>query len=185
MNGFDFTNWIDISAIVTLAACVALFFHKRWLGVVIGLGGILLLQPLRILAELNPLLALIAALVMTIIMAFLGLYLNSRNLLDEIIERILGGISGFLFGLVVVLALASSFPVGLNSQGSLLYPDKMPVAVQVAAKNSLLMKIGSDTALYQAYELYNQTSLIKSANVSFIRFLHSLFVEEDPWASGK
>ena len=108
-------------------------------------------------------------------------------------ETILGGIGGFCFGAVFILAITISLPINYNSlANTITYPDikALPETVSTATKEYLLtseiVNIGRDTLLYR---IYPEPSLIASTDPDLIKLLNSWLViyEEgnEPWRPSK
>lgn len=179
-------SWIDFALVLALVSVVALSSERRLSGFFVGFGGVLLLRPLLVLADLNPFMALVVALG-----AGLGLNLFGRRVAGQRrgqgpLFRVLGGVGGLALGLALVLSFTTSFPLQFNAVGQIVYPPRHqgevepvmpagygPIADSVNA--SQLMAVGKRILLYPLLE----DQMISDGGI--LRGLHSYLIVGEPW----
>lgn len=179
-------SWIDIALVLTLASVVALSSERRMAGFFVGIGGVLLLRPLLLLADVNPFFALVVALGAGLGLSLLGRRLGDLRRGHGWIYRVLGGVGGLALGVVLVLSLASSFPIQFNSANQIVYPPRFRGEVRPqmpqgygpfsqSVNGSLLVDIGKGILLYPLLE-----EQIASGH-GILRGLHSFLIVGEPW----
>lgn len=179
-------SWIDLALVLALGSLTALASERRLAGFFVGIGAILLLRPLLLLAAINPFLALVVALAAGLGLSLLGRRLGTEGRRRGLLYRILGGVGGMALGVGLILSLATAFPLQFNATGQIVYPPryqgevepKMPSAygpLSEAVNGSLLIGTGKSILLYPLLE-----DQITSGN-GILRGLHSYLVVGEPW----
>ena len=174
-------SWLDLVLVTIVAAVTALGAQRRLAGFFVGLGGVLLLRPLLLLANANPFLALIAALLAGLGLGMLGRRLFQLNRGATVLMRTLGGIGGLALGLALMLSLVTSLPIQRNpaNPSELFYPPRnLPSPISNAVLDSRLVLLGRDILFYPLLEKQGN---VKAAP-GVLRGLHRLFVVGEPWS---
>jgi len=174
-------SWLDLVLVAVVAAVTALGAHRRLSGFFVGLGGVLLLHPLLVLAHANPFLALVAALLAGLGLSMLGRRLFRQNRGAVMLMRALGGIGGLALGLALMLSLVTSLPIQRNpaNPSELFYPPRnLPTSVSGAVLDSRLVLLGRDILFYP---LLNKQGGADAGQQRLMGGLHRLFVVGEPW----
>lgn len=174
-------SWLDLVLVAVVAAVTALGAHRRLAGLFVGVGGVLLLHPLLLLAKANPFLALLGAL-----LAGLGLSLVGRRLLQQkrgaiVLTRALGGLGGLALGLALMLSLVTSLPIQRNPANptELFYPPRnLPTPIASAVLDSRLVVLGRDILFYP---LLTKQGQAEAGPPRLLLGLHRLLVVGEPW----
>lgn len=177
-------TWIDAALALTVAALVGLGAERRLLGLLVGLGGVLALRPLLLLAALNPWLALVAALLVGLALALLGRHVLPLARVPGPFARVAGGLGGLVLGAALVLALVTSLPVQRNPvEPSLIYypPRDLPRAVQQAVANSAAVDLGRNVLLHP---LLDAQGAVAEGDAALFALLHRWLVVGEPWRTG-
>lgn len=179
-------SWIDFALVLALVSFTALASERRLAGFFVGVGGVLLLRPLLMLADLDPFLALVVALGAGLGLSLLGRQLGTQSRGRGWQFRILGGVGGLALGLSLVLSITTAFPIQANAAGQIVYPPRSQGELQPqmpqgygplseAVNGSLLIGIGKSILLYPLLE-----DQITSGSV-LLRGLHSYLIVGEPW----
>lgn len=180
---FDFINfnWLDYSLIVLVGIIAGLFARRKLAGFVVGIAAIILIPLLLRLGEINVLIALVVGIVVSIILALLGQFLNDKDPFAHSLQHLLGGIGGFLFGLSMLFALVTALPLNV-SNGNIIYPSNVGSnRASFAIEDSQLVNIGRDILLYDVYVANNIRDRIVTANPDFVETMNSYLVAGNPW----
>jgi hypothetical protein len=179
-------SWIDFALVLALVSIAALGAERRLAGFFVGVGGVLLLRPLLVLADLNPFMALVVALAAGLGLSLLGRRIGNQRRGRSWLFRVLGGIGGLALGLVLVLSLTTTLPIQENGTGQIVYPPRIQGDVQPAmpqgygpisdaVNGSQLIGVGKRILLYPLLE-----EPTASGNEIF-RSLHSYLIVGEPW----
>jgi xanthosine utilization system XapX-like protein len=172
-------TWIDLLLAVLFAVFIALGAERRLGGLVLGLGGVLLLRPLLLLGRVNPLLAVVAALVAGLIFALITRRLGRPRRVSPLVLALLGGLGGGLLGAALVLSASVSLPLERNSANQLVYPPQsMPALVAPAVRGSRVFREGRDILLYPLLDAQGD---ISASRRPVLEALHSYLVVGEPW----
>ncbi|MEJ2292049.1 MAG: hypothetical protein P8Y13_11505 [Deinococcales bacterium] len=174
-------SWLDLVLVVVVASVTALGAHRRLSGFFVGVGGVLLLHPLLMLAHANPFLALVAALLAGLGLSMLGRRLFQQNRGAVVLTRSLGGLGGLALGVALMLSLVTSLPIQRNpsNPSELFYPPRnLPTPVSSAVLDSRLVLLGRDILLYP---LLAKQGSVDASRDRVLQGLHRLFVVGEPW----
>lgn len=170
-------TWFDLALLLVLAVLVALAAERRLGGLIIGLGGVLLLRPILLLADL-PIVALAVALLAGLLLALLSRRARARRL-SAAAGAALGGFGGLLLGGALLLATVTSLPIERNEAGQLVYPPRgLPAPLSAALQRSPLARTGRDILLYP---LLVRQGDVPAAKQPVLRALHGYLVVGEPW----
>ncbi len=180
---FDFVdfNWLDYLLILLVGVIAGLFARRKLAGLVVGLAAILLIQPLLRLGQVNVILALFVGIILSVALALLGQFLNDRDPIPHGLQSLLGGIGGFLFGLSMLFALVTSFPLDIIN-GNIIYPSNLGRgSTALAIEDSQLVNVGRDILLYDVYVMNNLRQSINTASPDFVETMNGYLVAGEPW----
>ncbi|CAN5837669.1 hypothetical protein BH23DEI1_BH23DEI1_13490 [soil metagenome] len=172
---------LDVVLVLIIATVAALGAQRRFTGLLIGVGGAIALRPLLVLAELNPWLALVGALLVGLGLALLGRHVLQISGVPGVVASTAGGIGGAILGVAVVLTLVTSLPIGRShfNPNELVYPpDTLPASVRPAIGRSALVAIGREVLF--APLLTGQAAL-PPQRAAVIDALHWWIVVGEPW----
>ena len=171
-------TWIDLALVLVVASVAALASERRLSGFFVGIGDVLLLRPLLVLAEINPFVGLVAALVVGLGLSFLGRVLLPPSRGGMWFQRLLGALGGLALGLVLVLALVTSLPIQRNPLDQIVYPPRdLPEPFNQAVVSSRMVLLGRDILLYPLLDAQGDLA----ASEGILRGLHSYLVVGEPW----
>ena len=125
-------SWIDFALVLALISIAALGAERRLSGFLVGIGGVLLLRPLLFLADVNPFMALVVALAAGLGLSLIGRRIGNQRRGRSWFFRLLGGLGGLALGTVLVLSLATTFPLQINATGQIVYPPRYQGDVEPA-----------------------------------------------------
>jgi hypothetical protein len=130
-------TWFDALLVTVLAAVVALAARRGLAGGLWGVGAALIVLVVYFIS--SGVAASVVALVLGVIVAFAA-QRAVFSVVPQPWHMLVGGVGGAGVGLLVVGALALSFPVKvIGSQGT--YPsDELPPAVYYAVVNSFVVR---------------------------------------------
>jgi hypothetical protein len=172
-------TWIDLLLAVLFAVFIALGAERRLGGLVLGVGGVLLLRPLLLLGQVNPLLAITAALVAGLLFTLLARRLGRPRRVSPAVLSLLGGFGGGLLGAALVLSASVSLPLERNASNQLVYPPQgMPALVAPAVRGSRVFREGRDILLYPLLDAQGDVS---ASRRPVLEALHSFLVVGTPW----
>ncbi|MBA2666357.1 MAG: hypothetical protein H0U69_04910 [Trueperaceae bacterium] len=172
---------LDVVLVLTIATVAALGAQRRFTGLLVGVGGAIALRPLLILADLNPWLALVGALLVGLGLALLGRHVLQISGVPGPVAATAGGVGGAILGIAVVLTLVTSLPIGRSAfnPNELVYPpDTLPASVRPAVQRSALVAVGREVLF--APLLTGQAALPRERAV-IIGALHRWIVVGEPW----
>ncbi len=174
-------TWLDVVLVVLVAVLTALGAQKRWIGLAVGVGGVILLRPLLVIAAQDPWIAIAAAFLGGLLLAILARRLSVAGRGKAWPEMVLGGIGGLVLGLVLMAALVTSLPIQRNpaNEREIFYPprDVAPSLAQVFQR-SPLVTAGRGILLYPLLEAQ---STLSDAEARIYGGLHALLVVGEPW----
>lgn len=174
-------NWFDYSLIALAGIIAGLFARRKLAGFVVGLASLFMIPMLLRVAQASLILAIVFGIVLSIILAILGQNLNDRDPFAHGLQTFLGGIGGFLFGLTLLFAIVTAFPINIVN-GQILYPANLGRSnVAFAVENSQLVNIGRDILLYDVYVMNNLRQSINTANPDFVETMNGYLVAGEPW----
>lgn len=179
-------SWIDFALVLALVSIAALGAERRLAGFFVGVGGVLLLRPLLVLADVNPFMALVVALAAGLGLSLLGRRVGNQRRGRSWVFRVLGGVGGLALGVVLVLSLTTTFPIQVNGTGQIVYPPRyqgdvepaMPAGygpLSDAVNGSQLIDVGKRILLYPLLE----DQIVSGDGI--LRGLHSYLIVGEPW----
>lgn len=174
-------SWIDVLAILLLAAAIALGAQRRLTGLLVGLGGALAVKPLLMLGSGRPWLGLLAALAVGLVLGLIGRQFLPGGRNGVLWQRIAGGFGGAALGLALVLGAATSLPVQRSpfDPNQLWYPPRdLHPLVQGAASRSYTLGVGRQILLYP---LLDAQDMLPEDRRVMIRGLNRWLVVGEPW----
>jgi uncharacterized membrane protein YeaQ/YmgE (transglycosylase-associated protein family) len=172
-------SWFDLVLVLGFSALTALGVQRRLMGLVVGLGGLLVFRPLLIVLSGNAYLALLFALVAGLLLGLISRFFLVRRVGTGRLYQILGGLGGAFLGVIMVLALVTSFPIGHNINNQIIYPStSLPASLTNAVRQSRLVNVGRDILLYPLLEAEPRFA---SGTGSIYKSLHQFFVVGQPW----
>jgi hypothetical protein len=174
-------TWVDLALVLTVAAVTALAAERRLSGLLVGVGAVLMLRPLLVLAHLNPWLGLAGALLAGLVLALIGRHLLPLTPVSGWAARVAGGLGGATLGAAIVVALVTSLPIQRNpvEPGLIYYPPRdLAPAVQQAVANSELVGFGRSVLLFP---LLDAQGAVEERRRPTLSALHAWFVVDEPW----
>ncbi len=170
-------TWLDVVLLVWIAALTALGAQRKMTGLLVGVGGVALLRILLVVFAHNAAVGLLFALAAGLLLGFAGRALIQRRRGSALPAVVLGGVGGFLLGVVFVLVTVTSLPIERNLNNQLVYPPRdLPLNLRGAVINSRLVSLGRDILLYP---LLVRDGVIEPSGVK--SGLHAFFVVGEPW----
>ena len=172
---------VDVALALTVATLAALGSQRRLVGLVVGLGGVSALRPLLLLADMNPWLGLVGALLAGLALALVGRLLLPSAGGSSLLTRVAGGVGGAALGVAVVITLVTSLPIQrdpLNPNQLRYPPQDLPTVVRPALERSMLVQLGREVLF--APLLANQDPLSPERS-AVTAALHSWVVIGEPW----
>jgi len=174
-------TWVDLVLVLIVAASTALAADRRLSGLLVGGGAALALRPLLSLAQLQPWLGLIGALLTGLLLALIGRQLLPAGRGALRVTRLLGGAGGATLGVAIVLTLVTSLPIQRNpvEPGLIYYPPRdLPPMLQRAVTDSTLVAWGRSVLLFP---LLDAQGALPAAERSILGTLHAWTVVGEPW----
>jgi hypothetical protein len=174
-------TWVDLTLVLTVAAATALAAERRLSGLLVGLGAVVALRPLLLLAQLNPWLGLAGALVVGLVLALIGRQLLPTARVSTWATRLAGGVGGAALGIAIVTTLVTSLPIQRNpvEPGLIYYPPRdLPPTVQQAVADSELVSWGRSVLLFP---LLDAQGAVPAGQRLTLAALHGWFVVGEPW----
>ena len=172
---------LDVALVLTMATLVALAAQRRLVGLMVGAGGALALRPLLLLADMNPWLGLLGALLVGLGFALIGRMLLPAGGGRGWMVWVAGGAGGAALGLAVVLTLVTSLPIqrdALNPNQLRYPPQDLPLTVRPLVERSLLMQVGREV-LFAPLLAAQEPRSPERAGV--IAALHGWVITGEPW----
>lgn len=172
-------TWLDALLVILVVAVAALTAERRWGGVLIAVGGLLLLGPLLRLGQSAPLLALLLAVAAGLLLAVMSARFI-RTPVKPLPGLIAGSVAGLVFGAALLLAVLTSLPVQLSADNTISYPPRdLPPVIQAAADASPLLAIGRTVTLQPL--LAAQPNSEPASSQPLTVWLHEWLVPGEPW----
>ncbi len=174
-------NWIDAALLLIVAATTAVAAERRLAGLVVGVGGALALRPLLLLAQLQPWLGLVGALVAGLALALLGRHLLPAGPRNAWWPRLVGGVGGAVLGVAIVVTLVTALPIQRNpvEPGLIYYPPRdLPPTLQRAVFESTLVRLGRSVLLFP---LLDAQGAVPAGERQALAALHAWTVVGEPW----
>jgi len=172
---------LDALLVLTVATVAALASQRRLVGLVVGVGGVLALRPLLVLADSNPWLGLAGALLVGLALALVGRLLLPGTSAQGAWTYVAGGLGGAALGVLIVLTLVTSLPIqrdALNPNQLRYPPQDLPSSVRPVVERSVLVQLGREVLF--APLLASQDP--RSPERSFVTAaLHGWVVTSEPW----
>jgi hypothetical protein len=172
---------LDVVLVLVIATLCALGAQRRLTGLLIGVGGALALRPLLILADLNPWLALVGALLVGLGLALLGRQVLQVSTAPGALTSVAGGFGGAVLGVALVLALVTSLPIQRSpfNPNELVYPpDTLPSFARPAIHGSTFVSVGRDVLFAP---LLTGSSALPQGRAVVVDALHRWIVVGEPW----
>jgi hypothetical protein len=172
---------LDVVLVLVIATLCALGAQRRLTGLLIGVGGALALRPLLILADLNPWLALVGALLVGLGLALLGRQVLQVSTAPGALTSVAGGFGGAVLGVALVLALVTSLPIErspLNPSGLVYPPQSLPAFAQPAIRDSTFVSVGRDVLFAP---LLTGPAALPPGRAVVVDALHRWIVVGEPW----
>lgn len=174
-------TWLDILLILAGVAVAALATERRWTGALLSLGGLLLLRPLLLLISFSPLVAIVASLLVGLGLALLATRLTGRSA-RNLAGTLAGGVTGTLFAVMLVLAVATAFPIERTADGLVYPPRTLPEPLQTAVRGSPIVGYGRSILLQPLLVGQAQTEpAVTGAMGTVTGWLHGYLVVGTPW----
>lgn len=170
-------TWLDLVLWGLVALLSAFGAKRRMTGLMVGLGALVLFRLLLGVFARSSVAGLVFAAVAGLLLGLLGRSLIPRRRGPSLPATLLGGLGGFLLGLVLVLATVTSLPIERNINDQIVYPPRLlPLSMRAAVIDSELVGLGRDILLYP---LLVRDGLIEPSSV--LNGLHYFFVVGEPW----
>lgn len=176
-------NWLDVMLLLIVAATTAVASERRMAGLVVGVGGALALRPLLALAQLQPWLGLVGALVVGLALALVGRQLLPAAPRSAGWPRLLGGLGGAMLGVAIVVTLVTAMPIQRNpvEPGLIYYPPRdLPSALQRPVSESTMVGFGRSVLLFP---LLDARGGVEAGERPVIAALHAWTIVGEPWLS--
>lgn len=144
-------SWVDALLILTVVVSTVVGVRHNVKALIIGAGAVLLLRPLLSVGANNIYFALGGALLGGLLLSIIGQRVVLPSGRRRIVGGVMGGIGGLLFGLTMLVALATALPLELTGNGSrqLYYPARdMPLGLSQALQRSEIVARGRAVLLY-------------------------------------
>lgn len=177
-------TWIDPIFAVVVGVLAAFGATRRMAGLVVGVGGAILLNPLLGLADQSPYAAIAAGLLGGAILALIGRSLFAGRRTGDWWKRAAGALGGAVLGVALVLAMVTSLPIQRSpfDPNQLYYPPRdLPALVQGASQRSWTVAVGRDVLLFP---LLDAQGMVPEGRAPLLRGLHRWLVVGQPWREG-
>lgn len=175
-------TWFDLLLTLLLALLTAIGAQRKMIGALVGIGGFVLFRILLLMfIQISPLVALLFALTAGMLLGFAGRSLVQRRRGSPLPFTILGGVGGFLLGILLILSLVTSLPLEITVNNTVNYPGSgLPPVLETAVRQSYLVRETGRGILL--YPLMVDAGVISPNGV--LQGLHSFFVVRLPWEGG-
>ena len=173
-------NPLDLALVLIIAATTVCAAQRKLAGLLVGLGGVVLLKPLLLLAQLSPFVGLTLALAFGLALGFASRYLPPQTKLRAPLRTLAGGVGGFVLGCALVLAATTALPITRDINDAIVYPPR-DAPLSATLQRSHLVGLGRDILLYP---LLDREGLISPERRAVLRSLHGLLVARAPWERG-
>ncbi len=175
-------TWVDVLLVIALVAVAALSAERRWVGVLVCAGGLLLLGPLLGLAAVSPLLSLIAALLAGLLLALLAGRLTRARHGRGAAGTVLGGFFGLLLGCALLLTAVTSLPVEARADGLYYPPTNLAAPITTGVRDSFFFAYGRSVLLQPLLAAQaNADPAVTGSFGGLTAFLHDWLVPVKPW----
>ncbi|MFO7547166.1 MAG: hypothetical protein R6W77_16870 [Trueperaceae bacterium] len=174
-------TWVDAVLVVLVAVLTALGAKKQWVGLVVGLGGLVLLRPLLVIGSQDPWIAIAAGFLGGILLGVLARRLSVTGRGTARPETVLGGIGGLALGMMLMASLVTSLPIQRNpaNEREIFYPPRdAPTSLAQVFQRSPLVTAGRGILLYP---LLDTATTMSDAEARLYGGLHALLVVGEPW----
>jgi hypothetical protein len=174
-------TWVDLALVLTVAATTALASERRLSGLLVGLGAVAALRPLLVLAQLNPWLGLVGALVVGLALALIGRHVLPLAGVSGWGTRLAGGVGGAALGIAIVITLVTSLPIQRNpvEPGLIYYPPRdLAPSMQQGIAGSELVGWGRSVLLYPLLDAQGAVAADQRPSLAAV---HAWFVVGEPW----
>lgn len=175
-------TWFDLLLTALVALFTALGAQRKMTGLVIGVGAVVLYRILLImLVQGSALVALLFALGAGALLGFAGRALVQRRRGSPTPFAVLGGLGGFLLGLLLLLALITGLPLEVTVNNTVNYPAAgLPRPLDSAVRQSYLVRETGRAILL--YPLMVDAGML--APNAVLEGLHRFLVVRLPWEGG-
>lgn len=177
-------TYIDALLVLMVVVITTLGAKRRLVGLTVGIGGVLLLRPLLVVAGRDLWLALVAALLGGILLDVIGQRLVPASRRQGWGTAVLGGVGGGVLGLALMFALVTSLPIQRNpaNEREVYYPPRTaPGSLAVTFNRSPLIATGRDILLHPLLPAPTPAETRASAEWSAYGALHTWLVVGEPW----
>jgi hypothetical protein len=172
---------LDLALVLVIATVAGLGAQRRLTGLLVGVGGALALRPLLLLADLNPWLALVGALLVGLALALLGRHVLQLTQAPGVVSSVAGGVGGAVLGVAIVLTLVTSLPIQRSpfNPNELVYPpDTLPPAIRLQVQRSAFVAVGREVLFAP---LLTGPAAIPRERAFVVDALHRWLVVGEPW----
>lgn len=172
---------LDVVLVLLIATVAALGAQRRFTGLLVGFGGATAIRPLLVLADLNPWLALLGALLVGLGLALLGRQVLQISRVPGAVASTAGGVGGALLGIALVLTLVTSMPIERSpfNANELVYPpDTLPASFRTVIKRSAFVAVGREVLFAP---LLTDSAALPRERAFVIDALHRWIVVGEPW----
>jgi membrane protease YdiL (CAAX protease family) len=175
-------TWFDLLLTLIVALLTAIGAQRKMIGALVGIGSLILFRILLVmLVQIGPVVALLFALAAGVLLGFAGRSLVQRRRGSPLPFTILGGVGGFLLGVLLVLSLVTSLPLEVTVNNTINYPGTgLPPVLETAVRQSYLVRETGRGILL--YPLMVDAGIL--APNSVLQGLHHFFVVRLPWEGG-
>jgi hypothetical protein len=170
-------SWLDLVLFGLVALLSAFGAKRRLTGLAVGVGALVLFRLLLVVFVNSPWVGLAFALSAGVLLGLLGRSLIPQRRGSALPGTLLGGVGGFVLGLLLVFATVTSLPIERNLNDQIVYPPRLlPLSVRAAVIESRLVAVGRDILLYP---LLVRDGVLEPSAVT--AGLHRFFVVGEPW----
>lgn len=170
-------TWLDIILLSWIAVFTALGAQRKMTGLLVGVGGLVLLRLLLVVFARSVSVGLLFALGAGLLLGFSGRALIQRRRGPSLPSVVLGGVGGFVLGVMFVIVTVTSLPIERNLNNQLVYPPRtLPFDMRGGVIDSRLVGVGRDILLYP---LLVRDGVIEPSGLK--SGLHAFFVVGEPW----
>jgi len=170
-------SWFDLILVAFVAVLTVIGAHRKLTGLLIGAVSLLLFRVFLVVFDRSIFLGLLFALSAGLLIGFGGRSLIQRKRGPSLPGGILGGLGGFILGILLMFTVVTSLPLERDVQNRVVYPPPfLPFGMQDAVADSALVDMGRDILLYP---LLVAGDGIEPNGV--LAGLHNFFVVGEPW----
>ncbi len=173
-------TWFDFLLMAFLASLIVLGIKRQLGGLLVGVGAVLIFRIFVAMSTTEiKAVAIAFALIAGLFLGLFGLRLNKAVNAPEILKNILGGIGGALVGVLMLLSIVTSLPLGKNINQQYVYPSlNLKPVVRSALQESYFVDIGRNILLYPLLENNKQ---LTGSSAQIYKVLHKFIVIGKPW----